>query len=784
VAGALMRGRAHPGAVVRFRALAYTPGRVDPESVPTAFRGRKMSAARASVISRDVPPPGSPRPPARVGRPPGPAALLLLAGLAWAANAGAAEYYSRPLYHIGLPGTAWVSQVTAAGGLNNGSAEFSYATGVEMAPVDSVVIAPSPDGRPLLHGTLERDGFGYDFEYFSAPLVLGLARPPQVDVVQVRISNRRSQTRVAHFWAGAAPPDADGGASMVGQRFSYSWHYEFRGNVITREFRVLGAYPTGYNARYAYAGRSYTGMFPSVPRETQPQDPKMLARYELPLAPGGDTTLTFYYPAEPGPDSYAALLNSLRADTLRARFDALWDARLAGLPALQLGEPRLTQFVRGNLVLGLLQVSEAGGRWIFYANKNARPEAEPLDMARVLRLWHRLGLEGWVRGVLAGLRSIPREGGVMLSPRDGRAATAAWLGLESELALSPPGPPGGNGAPGPGGSADAAAPWPELAGGADSLAQWLSPAAPAQPTLLEASVGSWALARYAALRSGRPDGAARQQQASQALQFLEERLKSLPDTALLSPDARALGWLDLAGARPGAPARVLQAGPRWKDREGLVCTGDSAWIGRSMDRVEALSGGAEAGARDLLAVVAHSTVQGGLPATLNLARRSFDMELPPETVEGARAARDLLDRVACDSAGGLWLGRGLPAAAPGASVVVGPLLMPVGSVRVRAAYAPRRAAWSWTWPAAGAAAQVRVYGPPGARLVAGGGRMAPDSSYTEFPAAAGHGEIAWRPGGGSETLPELLDELSAARPAARARPVTPPKRPARRPGRR
>ncbi|MBI5835901.1 MAG: hypothetical protein HZB25_01530 [Candidatus Eisenbacteria bacterium] len=711
--------------------------------------------------------------------------LAFLAFLAlhsgFAPPARPADYFTRPVYQVGLPGRPTASQVTAEGYLNNGYAEFTYYTGVEMAPVDGVAISCAPDGRPLLHGRLERDGFRYEFQYFSAPLALGGACPPQVDVVRVRIANLGFEERQAHFWAGMRAPDSPGRWCLVGYHFSFGWHYEFRRNAIIREMQVMGVYPRGSSARYAYPGRSYGGMFGAVASETTPTSPVLLARYELPIAPGRDTTLTFYYPAEPAPDSYAGLLNSMSSDTLRARFDATWDDWLRGLPAMHLGERKLDEFVRGNLALGLLQVRADLGLPTILSNKNRRPAPEPLDMVRVLRLWQRLGMGHWTRLGMDGLRAMHREGDVLLSTRDGRAATAGLLGIESELALDPPSAQsGGHASPAaspaclPPGDSLAAA----LARSADSLAAWCSPGAPRGADLLELATSAWALNRYAGWLAcaGRAGEAARRlEQSRVARARLEERLQALPDSALARGEP-ALGWLGLSGGMPTGKLGVLTRERGWRLSEGMACVGDSAFVGRSLDRVAALPDDSEAGARGLLSVVAHSTVQGGLPATFNIRRRDFDLVIPPEAVEGSRAARELLDRVVSDVEGDLALGRGLPAVAPGESLVVGPLLVSGDRVTVQANYRARAAGWTWRLEAGAAGpARVRVFAPPGARVTGGGGTLAPDSTYAAFPATAGGGAITWRPGPGHRTLAEFLAQAGARA----ANPRTPD---SRRPG--
>jgi hypothetical protein len=547
-----------------------------------------------------------------------------------------------------------------------------------------------------------------------------------------------------------------------GFQLSYGWHYEFRGNVATREDQVVAAYPTGMSARFAWPGRYYVGRHGLEPKEAKSSDPLQLVRYELTLGSGRDTTLSFLYPAEPGPASYAALLNSLSVDTLLARSDAVWAGQFAGVPDLSLGQSRLTSFVRGNLGLTFNQVQEGMGMRYVMSNKDGNPEVEPLDVVRVVRLWHRLGLDRHVRDGLAGLRALHRDGGVLLSRRDGRAATAGLLGLEAELAANPVGE-------------GAEVPWPTLDLFADSLSRWLSPDAPRPASLIELATGTWALeaCAIAADVKGRPDGATRHGQARIARGLLVARLGLLPDSVLVSGDAAALGWLDLSGGLPAARLGLLRDAAGWQLREGLVAVGDSAWIGRSLDRAEALPNGSLDGARALLAVVLHSTVQGGLPATLCVSRRSFDRRVPPEAAEGARAVREWLDRVISDSLDVTWLGRGLPAAAPGESVVVGPLRVRGGLLRVRAVYGERRASWTWAASGVPVAQGLRVCAPPGAKITFSDGAVAPDSSYARFGAEVGHGEVRWGPGGGSPTLATLFAELAGALPTGAARPGRP-----------
>src|SRR5438105_2270857 len=108
-----------------------------------------------------------------------------------AAQAAAApqDYYLRPLYQIGIPGRPTVAQVAPEGFLNTGYFEAGFYTGFEMRPIEGIRLTPSPDGLPRVLGRLDREGLRYDFEYFAAPLVLGPAAPPEVDVVRVKITN-------------------------------------------------------------------------------------------------------------------------------------------------------------------------------------------------------------------------------------------------------------------------------------------------------------------------------------------------------------------------------------------------------------------------------------------------------------------------------------------------------------------------------------------------------------------------------------------------------------------
>src|SRR5439155_298277 len=311
-----------------------------------------------------------------------------------------------------------------------------FYTGFEMRPIEGIHLEPSPDGLPRVLGRLDREGLRYDFEYFAAPLVLGPAAPPEVDVVRVKITNGDSRAKVARLWAGLRGPDAPGRFHLPDLGFHWSWDYEMRRNVVARDFQVVAVYPLGYADQFAWPGSTYRGRFGPKPGETTPENPVALARYDLRLEPGGDTTLAFYYPGEPSPDSYGGRINSLSLDTLEARYRGTWEPLRARLPRLELGDARLADFVTRTVVSTRLQERSDLGPATPYANKNLRPFVEILDIARIARLWRRLGLTALDDAALQGARTAHGPQLLTVSARDGRAATAALVGLACERALA------------------------------------------------------------------------------------------------------------------------------------------------------------------------------------------------------------------------------------------------------------------------------------------------------------------------------------------------------------
>lgn len=660
--------------------------------------------------------------------------------------AAAGDYYPHPLYHVGLPGRPFLTQVSPEGWLNNGVVEFPYLTGTEMSPLTGIAITASPDGRPILRGRKDLDGLRYDLEYFSAPLVEGPRVPPQVDVVRVVIRNIDTRTRVARFWSGIRSADEPGRGYRPEQSFRWTWRFDMRRNVVTRDMGVVAAYPLGYVERFSWAGHVYDGRFALNPRFYKRNSAVAMARYDFLLRPGQDTSLVFLYPAEPGPASYAALLNSQDYATLRGRFDRLWDGILAGFPDLSLGEPALTAFVRGNLVLTILQTTYWEDRTLFaYGDKNVHPSPEALEFASIARVWHRLGLAAWEAQAMQGIRDLESPSLILSTRVEGRAGTAGVVGLLSELAVSSPHP--GAGTPGD-----------TLSLRADSLASWTRPGAVERASALECGAGAWALGAYADLLDAcgrQAEAARRRQQSRESFEAARGKLLANGPSVVLGPDFEALPWMARTGAIPADILALLKPSTRWSLQEGLVTpSNDTAAPSASLSRVRAMPPGSPEATQALLAVAAHSTLQGGIPTGIDLRTREFHQMMPPNAWLGSRAVEEILGWVARDSGAYLMLGRGLPPPGNGDTLSVGPLSTRFGPLHIRARFGPGTTEWTWT--GSSGAAKVRAYPPAGTRLRGGG-------AFVETDLSAGRLTLAWNGAPTGRNLSGWIRDLEPAR---------------------
>lgn len=674
-------------------------------------------------------------------------ALFLLAALP--VSSAARDYYGHPLYHIGLPGRPFLTQVTSEGWVNNGAVEFLYLTGTEMSLLDDIAITPSADGRPLLRGRSEREGLRYDFEYFAAPLIDGPRVPPQVDVVRVVIRNMDKRTKVARFWAGMRAADAEGRCHHPEEYLHWGWLYDFRRNVVAKELGVVAAYPLGYTERFSWPGHVYDGRYGLNPRFYKQGSAHGIARYDFLLRPGQDTSLVFLYPSEPGPPSYAALLNSQDYPTLRRRFDRVWDGIFSRLPDLQMGDSTLTAFVRQEVVLSILQTTFWGDRLIYALNnKNTHPFPELLEYSSLVRAWHRLGMAAWEAGAMEGLRGIERPTLILASRSEGRASTAGVLGLVCERALDSAHPESG-------------VPGDTLALRADSLAAWMQPDQVARSTALECGAGAWALRAYGDLLGITGRGAEaekRHRQSREAFEAGRRKLLAIGPSVMLRPDIEALPWMAEAQPLPADLLDLLKPGPGWRLQEGLVTApNDTALVSASLARMQSMAPGSSDATQTLLAVAAHATLQGGLPAGIDLAARDFHDMTPPNAWLGSRVVEEILNRVVEDSGACLFLGRGMPLPERGDTISVGPLATRFGVLHVRAHFGSGRVEWTWTGGTG--EAKVRAYAPYGTRLKSGG-------NFAETNLSAGRITLEWSGSPAGRDLATWIRDLEprAAKP--------------------
>lgn len=312
------------------------------------------------------------------------------------------SYFANPNDILGAFGAPVASEVTPEGYVFTGFGELMF------------LVGNPPQATWQRHRTLHRgclpaieyevwnDGLRYGFQLFAADLGGGLHGLP-VNFVRVTVTNPTAEPRAAYFstaWRFAGPVNtaytalgdyrfgqacANIPAELVeGQnQFNPNWRYEFAGEAMTRDGRLLYTCPTDLApAHTALAPRDnglrmvrfFSGEIEGNPEPSYACDPHMplgIVTYCLALAPGGSRHLDYKVPIVPLPvgSPEAEQVRRVDYDAVFATTMGFWEKLVLDRAPFGFPEDKVQEYLIAGTIANLLAIDHVGGDTITNVNK-------------------------------------------------------------------------------------------------------------------------------------------------------------------------------------------------------------------------------------------------------------------------------------------------------------------------------------------------------------------------------------------------------------------------------
>lgn len=304
------------------------------------------------------------------------------------------SYFRRPTDVIGSLYAPVASEVTPEGYVYTGFGELMFFVGNPPEPVNVRIKTLRKGWLPVVEYDLCRHEVKYSFSIFAADVGGVLAGLP-VNFVEVRLENRCSEPRAA-FLSSAFRFGTPGGFrfhqrfDLIPKKYTQSqtgfdphWQYRFAEGAVTRDGRLLYAFPRSpepdqlgisLDDKGLRQYRYFTGEVEGNSNPTQSHQydtPVGVVTYRVPLAPGRAETLVFKAPIAPvpseGPEA-ALVLNADCRQHLRAA-EVFWEDLVGKTCTLHFPEPKVQEALLANTVFDLLAIDKVGDDYITNVNK-------------------------------------------------------------------------------------------------------------------------------------------------------------------------------------------------------------------------------------------------------------------------------------------------------------------------------------------------------------------------------------------------------------------------------
>ena len=330
-------------------------------------------------------------------------------------------YAAAPTDVIGIRDALAATEITPEGYLYTGFGELMFLAGYPAVPLAQRIRTLEKGYLPIIHYDYQDGTVAFQITAFSSALQSDSGGQFPMNFIRVVARNTGIGVRTAYFnvafrYTGAVSSvrgvadhrfrrpvktSQHGRGEQPGVEFDPSWEYGFRDDLATRSGEAVYMFPLSPKP-VLWLTRTDPYTEPRQARVVQ-DAPVLMTQYALRLAPGKSETLVFKMPVKPIPAGDTVQLGELRTaafdDYMRATVQA-WDLELARSIQISLGEDKVTNTFKANLIYDLIARDREGDDYVQTVNKFHYHSFYLRDGAYIVRGYDVAGLHDLARQCL------------------------------------------------------------------------------------------------------------------------------------------------------------------------------------------------------------------------------------------------------------------------------------------------------------------------------------------------------------------------------------------------
>lgn len=349
------------------------------------------------------------------------------------------SYASAPTDMIGIRDALAATEITPEGYLYTGFGELMFLTGYPAMPVVQRIRTLEKGYLPIIHYEYKDGPVIFRVTAFSSALRSDSSGQFPVNFIRVVARNTGGAMRTSYFnvafrytgrvslargvgdhrYRRPITTTRRGSGEQPGVEFDPGWEYGFSGDLATRSGEAVYLFPISPKpVLWLTKEELYT-----APGKTRalPDTPLLMTQYALRLAPGKSETLVFKMPVKPIPAGDTAQISELRSatfDEYMRNIAQWWDRELGRGIQIALGEDKVTNTFKANLVYDMIARDRIGDDYIQTVNKFHYHSFFLRDGAYIVRAYDVAGYHDLARQCLEFFFAFQQPDGNFVSQRD------------------------------------------------------------------------------------------------------------------------------------------------------------------------------------------------------------------------------------------------------------------------------------------------------------------------------------------------------------------------------